>query len=96
MDAEARERYRKDIKGRLAQLTQSMDSLKRKAAQQSERRPELDARIAEFETQKKAIEARLRDLDRSEPDGWQKFQSDMEGFFSDMDKSLRQALGYYK
>lgn len=96
MDSRQKENYRREIVGRLEMLERNLNEFKRKAARQPKGAPGFGKHLASIELQKKAIEEKLRDLDRSDQDGWDKFRNDMEGFFSDMDKSMREALAHYK
>ena len=90
------EKFRSDCSQRLEALDRTISQLKLKAARRSAGDPDYDQHIAELERHKKGIEERMRDLEHSDQDKWQQFKNDMEGFFSDMDKSMRNALRYYK
>jgi hypothetical protein len=88
MTPEEKEKFRLESQRRLEMLEQTIAGLKTKAERRSEGDPDYNQHVAELELHKKAIEERLRDLDHSD--------RGLKSFFSDMDKSMRKALRYYK
>jgi hypothetical protein len=96
------EKYRAEIEAKMTEFDKTLMELKKKAAKQhttaaknSNPTPELDELFEKSRLARKRLDEMKEEQSR-EGYSWEKFKSDMEHMFDDINKDLRKALSYYK
>lgn len=88
-----KEKYRAEIDAKLLKFGESINEIKAKRELRNESRPELQVESALRKHQE--AQAKVKELDGSDPDAWEKIRTDMDGLMDDIDKELREALAYF-
>jgi uncharacterized coiled-coil protein SlyX len=91
------ERIRAELEAKMAQFDKTISELKIKAERQNETYSALQRKTIEaLEDKKREAERKLDAVSESDGTRHESLSSDLKGFMSDMDDSLRKALGHFK
>jgi len=87
------EKYRSKIEARMKHFNETIEEITTKAKLRKAAQPEID--VDGILKKHANAQAKLKDLEKSEKSGWQKFQTELDGLIDDIDTDLRKAMAYF-
>ena len=93
MIMDEQEKYRAKIESQMVRFNETIEEITVKAKMKNVTQPDIDIDNL-VETQAK-VQAKLKDLEKSDKSSWQKFKEELNGLVADMDTDLRKAMVYF-
>ncbi len=94
---ETKSDFEKKMDAQMAAFNEKMDDLKTKAEQASaDARAAYETRMKEYREKQKAIQEKLDELKRQGDESWETLRAGIESAADDLDRSLREAMAYFK
>ena len=87
------EKYRAKIEARMKKFHESIEEITTKAKLRKVTQSDID--IEGILKKHEDVQARLNELEKSDESSRQKFQTQLDRLFDDIDKDLRKAMAYF-
>ena len=87
------EKYRAKIEARMKYFNESIEEITTKAKLRKVTQP--DIKIEHLMKKHEDAQARLKDMEKSDENSWQKFQEELDQLVADIDTDLRKAMAYF-
>ncbi|MGD8293014.1 MAG: hypothetical protein PVF37_15000 [Desulfobacterales bacterium] len=87
------EKYRAKIEARMKYFNASIEEITTKTKLRKVIQP--DIKIEHLMKKNEHAQARLKDMEKSDENSWQKFQEELDQLVADIDTDLRKAMAYF-
>ena len=88
-----KEKFRAKIEAQMASFDETIEEITTKAKLRKATQP--DIQIKALAKKHEDAKAKLKELEESDENTWQKIQTELDELVSDVDKDLREALAYF-
>ncbi|MGA8180342.1 MAG: hypothetical protein WB792_09800 [Desulfobacterales bacterium] len=88
-----KEKYRAKIEAQMASFNETIEEITTKA--KLRKTTESDVQIKALVKKHEAAKAKLKELENSDENTWQKIQSELDQLVADVDQDTRNALAYF-
>lgn len=88
-----KEKYRAKIETQMTNFNETIEEIVTKAKLRKESQPEID--IESLLKKHEDAKDKLKELDTTDENNWQKVKGEMDDLFEGIDRDLRQAVAYF-
>ena len=87
------EKYRAKIDARIKYFNESIEEITTKGKLRKATQPDIN--IEGILKKHEDAQSKLKELEKSDENSWQKYQAELDGLFDDIDEDLRKAMVYF-
>jgi flagellar hook-associated protein FlgK len=90
-----KEEYRARIEAQMASFNETIEEITAKAELRKATRPDFHTKAKALVKKHEDAKAKLKELEKSDENSWQKIQDELDTLVSDVNEDIRSALAYF-